>query len=175
MDYYERKQRHSIGSYKACFYSIVGIIITMIIASFCSCKPLKSTAETVIRDSVNIRDSIRIKDSTCVTNKVVIKDSVRIKDSTVVVVDSAGNVKQIKEYHSVKEHHTETDSTAYYKNLFNDAIHELVKERDSKKEVRVTVEKPLAWWQQFLMWSGVVSWALAVFAIGLYPAIRKSR
>ncbi|MBR0263489.1 MAG: phage tail tape measure protein [Prevotella sp.] len=87
----------------------------------------------------------------------------------------AAYVKQIKEYHSVKEHHTETDSTAYYKNLFNDAIHELVKERDSKKEVRVTVEKPLAWWQQFQMWSGVASWALAVFAIGLYPAIRKNR
>ena len=176
MDYYEEKYRHSSGSYKACFYCLIGIVILLVVASFCSCTTKRTITETVIRDSVNIRDSIRVKDSTIITNKVVIRDSVRIKDSTVVVVDSAGNVKQIKEYHSEKVHHAEKDSTAFYKNLLNDVVHELVKERDSKKEAKVATAPSTPAWKKFLKWSGIAFWGIVFVVIVLYlPNIRNIR
>jgi len=71
-------------------------------------------------------------------------------------------VKMIKEYHSEKSHHAEKDSTAYYKNLFNDAVHELVHERNNRKEVKVEVEKPLGAWRFSLMLTGVLFWLAIV-------------
>ena len=174
MDYYKRKFRRSGESLRIGFICFIGIIICLIVGGILSsCKTYRSTERTEIRDSVRIKDSLRITDSTNVTNKIVIKDSTRIKDSTVIILDSAGNIKQIKEYHNKEVHHTEKDSTAYYRNLFNDAIHELVAERSNKKEVKVAVEKELAWWQKGLMVTGALCWA--IFIIWVLASVIKSR
>jgi len=163
MDYYEEKLNRSGGSLRICFWCLIGIAFSLLAGMLVGCKTIKSNTE--IRDSVRITDSIRIKDSTSIDHKIHVIDSIRIKDSTVIVVDSAGNVKMIKEYHSEKSHHAEKDSTAYYKNLFNDAVHELVHERNNKKEVKVEVEKPLGVWRFSLMVTGILFWLAIIIWI----------
>ena len=166
MDYYEEKLKRSGGSLRICFWCLIGIAFSLLADMLVGCKTIKNNTE--IRDSVRITDSIRIKDSTSIDHNIRVIDSIRIKDSTVIVVDSAGNVKMIKEYHSEKSHHAEKDSTAYYKNLFNDAVHELVHERNNKKEVTKEVTKPLAWWKHTLMFTGALSYLLIIITLVMH-------
>ena len=149
----------------------VAIVVMLAAAasrSLVGCKSPRPMQSDSARDSVRITDSVRISDSVRVTIHHVIRDSVRIKDSTVVVLDSAGNVKHLKEYHSEKQHTTVEDTTSYYKSLFNDAVLELIREREASKET--VIEKPLTAWEAFKVDYGgyailIVAGAL-VFFIG---------
>ena len=156
----ERGLRRAI---KCLAVAAVTVLAVTILMSLFGCKAPKPSLSSSVRDSVRITDSIRIKDSVQTSIVRIYTDSVRIKDSTVVVLDSAGNVKHVKEYHSEKQHTTQIDSTAYYRNLFNDAVHELVKEREANKEV--VVEKPLSAWQSFKI--GYGGYAIAI-VIGIF-------
>jgi hypothetical protein len=120
------------------------VLLMMLMMAMVGCKTTSSTVSVQVRDSIRIVDSIR--DSVNYVTKHNIKDSVRYKDSTVLVLDSTGKVMQQKEYHSKEVYHHETDSSAYYKSLAKQATEELVKERNSKKEV--VIEKPLSLWQR---------------------------
>lgn len=172
MDFFDINPQERGAFRRQCLCGFIAFIICLTLCLITGCRTTHEATE--VRDSVRITDSLRIKDSLRIENKVVIKDSVHIKDSTVVILDSVGNVKQIKEYHIEKVHHTEKDSTAYYKCLFNEAIHELVKAREEKKEVKVEVPKPLPSWKKFLMWSGVAFWLMVFIMLLLcIPDLRR--
>ena len=120
------------------------VLLMMLMMAMVGCRTSQSTVSVQVRDSIRIVDSIR--DSVRHVTKHNIKDSVRYKDSTVLILDSTGKVLQQKEYHSKEVYHHESDSVSYYKLLAKQAAEELIKERDSKKEV--VIEKPLTVWQR---------------------------
>ena len=133
-----------------------GLLIAWIVMSLAGCKTTSMMERTEIRDSIRIKDSIRIidqiRDSVNIINQRQVRDSIRIKDSIVVVVDSAGNEKQRKEFHTEQQFHSEKDSTSYYKALWNETMQELIRERDATYErdhqKETTIEKKPSLWQR---------------------------
>lgn len=128
------------ASYKACFWSIVGIVVMIIIALlFASCtKTEYITVEKVRNDTTYI-------------NKVQ-RDSVWLHDSTFVKV--AGDTVWIERWHTKWQNHLEHDTI--YK-ARTDSV-------PVPYPVTKYVEKNLSWMQKTLMGVGILSLiALIVF------------
>ena len=128
------------ASYKACFWSIVGILVMIIIALlFASCtKTEYITVEKVRNDTTYI-------------NKVQ-RDSVWLHDSTFVKV--AGDTVWIERWHTKWQNHLEHDTI--YK-ARTDSV-------PVPYPVTKYVEKNLSWMQKTLMGVGILSlMALIVF------------
>ena len=128
------------ASYKACFWSIVGIVVMIIIALlFASCtKTEYITVEKVRNDTTYI-------------NKVQ-RDSVWLHDSTFVKV--AGDTVWIERWHTKWQNHLEHDTI--YK-ARTDSV-------PVPYPVTKYVEKNLSWMQKTLMGVGILSlMALIVF------------
>lgn len=180
---YKEGRFDNAGCGPVLFYMFVGVLSVCMMTG---CQTSRTMERTEIRDSIRIKDSIRIidqiRDSVNIINQRQVRDSIRIKDSVVVVVDSAGNEKQRKEFHTEQQFHTEKDSTSYYKALWNETMQQLVRERDATHEKEhqkeTTIEKKPTLWQRikshasgFL--TGVVTALVALFI--LYIRKRKKK
>lgn len=159
------------------FKFLLILCVAVVSMSMCSCKstaPIQSQTENKeIKDSIRYIDIVH--DSLNVVTVKNVVDSVSIRDSLVIVLDSAGNILQTKEWHVKESYRNERDSTAYYRSLAYQAIAELVKERNESKEVYV--EKQLTKWQQFKIdYGGYSFFLLALLLIYMiYSIIRFFR
>lgn len=140
------------ASYKACFWSMVGIVVMFIIAIlFCGCtKTEYITVEKVRTDTAYI-------------NKVQ-HDSICLHDSTFVKV--AGDTVLIERWHTRWENHLSHD-TIYRSRVDSVPVPYPVKEY---------VENPLGWWQITRIHVGDIVIFLLILWLGwkfLLPLQRK--
>jgi hypothetical protein len=135
------------ASYKACFWSIVGMVVMIIIALlFCSCtKTEYITVEKVRTDTTYI-------------NKVQ-RDSIYLHDSTFVKV--AGDTVWIERWHTKWQNHLEHDTV--YKSR-TDSV-------PVPHPVTKYVEKNLSWMQKTLMGAGILS----IMALVIFIAFKLKR
>ena len=135
------------ASYKACFWSIVGIVVMIIIALlFCSCtKTEYITVEKVRTDTTYI-------------NKVQ-RDSIYLHDSTFVKV--AGDTVWIERWHTKWQNHLEHDTV--YK-ARTDSV-------PVPYPVTKYVEKKLSWFQKTLIGVGILS----IMALVIFIAFKLKR
>jgi hypothetical protein len=135
------------ASYKACFWSIVGMVVMIIIALlFCSCtKTEYITVEKVRTDTTYI-------------NKVQ-RDSIYLHDSTFVKV--AGDTVWIERWHTKWQNHLEHDTV--YK-ARTDSV-------PVPYPVTKYVEKKLSWFQKTLIGVGILS----VMALVIFIAFKLKR
>ena len=135
------------ASYKACFWSIVGMVVMIIIALlFCSCtKTEYITVEKVRTDTTYI-------------NKVQ-RDSIYLHDSTFVKV--AGDTVWIERWHTKWQNHLEHDTV--YKSR-TDSV-------PVPYPVTKYVEKNLSWMQKTLMGAGILS----IMALVIFIAFKLKR
>lgn len=135
------------ASYKACFWSIVGMVVMIIIALlFCSCtKTEYITVEKVRTDTTYI-------------NKVQ-RDSIYLHDSTFVKV--AGDTVWIERWHTKWQNHLEHDTV--YK-ARTDSV-------PVPYPVTKYVEKKLSWFQKTLIGVGILS----IMALVIFIAFKLKR
>ena len=129
------------------WWLLMGSMAVILMSSCKTTKPV--TVKHEIRDSLVIHyiDSIRF------TNKVNIVDSTRIKDSIVITKDCQGNITGKEEYHWNDHTHQSADSTAYYRDLFQQTI----ASHQEQQPVIVEVEKPMTRWQRLFLDIGKVA------------------
>ena len=149
-EYYDKLWQDS-GLGRGCgpLLSIAALVIALLF--LCSCRSSQSVTERETRDSIRYIDNVR--DSLNIINIRNVIDSVQIRDSLVIVMDYAGKILQTKEWHREKTTKIERDSTAFYKAVAQQAILEMIKAQNEKKEV--VMEKTLNKWQQLKVdWGG---------------------
>lgn len=166
MDYYEEKLMKCVKSYKACFWSFIGVAVMLIILLLSGCRTKKS-----ITEKTDIRDSVRIE----YVEKIVYKPVKMLFD-----IPAEKKERETKDTIS----HLETsfaasdasmtwiDGVAFLRHSLEnkpqkiekqDSVPVVEKEKTVWRTRRVTYnktlirEKQLSWIQKGFMWTGVFS------------------
>ena len=155
--YNQRYDMNSVGSMKGCFYSLIGIIITIVSLLFTSCKTQYVPVETVRTEIVNVHDTIKQTDSVKTETNTIIRES-RPEDS-LMLAELGIKLKDNERLLILLQRQLSEKNNQTYESHNKDSV------RVDSIQVPYPVERKLSKWEQIKMDMGGIAMVVLVVII----------
>lgn len=153
--YYEQKLSNSAGSYRACFYCFIGIILVLIATFLTSCKSIQYVpVETVKTEVIHNTDTVIVQDTINNEKETIIREATPADSLLLAKVgiqlDESKRIILLLQKELAEKSHTEIEHSS-------DTV-------TVEKEVQVPypVEKKLTKWEKTKMETGGIAIAVCI-------------